>query len=228
MMIRKPALGGILLLALLLAACARTNVISVWKNENFTGPPMQSIIILAQTGDDYNRSVWEDIIAERFRRSGMNALAAASVFSPDSRAGLPEVLGYARDKGIEGVLVIRHVDTRSEERYHPPRTEYYYDPWPYYPLWPYYYPRYPYYRRYYPYFPSYYYYGGGYYVRPGYTTQHQVVLVESYLYHAGSREQIWSMSTKTHDPRSVNHLIADISRSVFRVLRRYGLITLTR
>ncbi len=117
----------IVITILFLEGCGtRTNITSVWKKADFAGPPMQSLMILAQTGEEYNRLVWENIIAERLQQSRMDVVPASSVFSENSKARVDLVVDYAREKGIEGVLVIRHVDTRTVKKYHPPRHEYYY------------------------------------------------------------------------------------------------------
>ncbi len=56
-------------------------------------------------------------------------------------------------------------------------------------------------------------------------TNHSVVFVGSYLYQASSGEQVWNMSTDTNDPRSEKSLVGDISRNIFRILQRDGLIS---
>jgi len=220
-----------ILVLLALAGCARTQVTGVWKRADFTGPPIESLVILAQTGKEYDRSTWENIIAEQYRGSRVNAVPAISAFPGSREGGVDKVIASARQRGIEGVLVVRHVDTRGVEAYHPPVTHYYYGPGYYpYPYWRGYYRGYygPYgYRWYDPFYP-YYYYDYDVVVTPGYTTYHRVVLVGSYLYQSGTGELVWSLSTETVDPMSEIHLVEDISRSTFRSLQRYGLIRLTR
>lgn len=228
----RPALILLISLNLFLVGCARTHVTGVWIKKDFAGPPMQSLMILAQTKDKKGRAYWENIISDRFRQSRMDALPAVNAFSISKPANLVSVLDYAKQKGIEGLLVIRHVETRMVEKYHPPQTRYYYDY--YYPYW--WYPTLHYgpYRPpgYYPWpgpwFLPFFFYEQEVVVSPGYTSYHRVYLVESYLYAVSSSEQVWSMTVETVNPRSENHLIADVSRSVFRGLKRTGLIRLTR
>ena len=226
----------LIIIFLFLAGCARTQVTRVWVNGDYKGQPLESLVILAQVGNAYDRSAWENIISDRYRGSRMDAVAAGRIFPESSGSRLDLVIAHARGQGIQGVLMIRHVDTRSLKTYHPPEIDYYYSPRYYYPYRrgyyrgyrqyhpPYVYKKYP--SHYYP--PPYFYYEEEVVVTPGYTTYHTVVLVESYLYLSSTGEQIWSMSTETLDPRSPNHLAADISRSTFRVLRKYGLIRLSR
>lgn len=226
MHVRSSILIGFVIAAILLSACARTRVTDIWQKKGFTGPPIQSLMILAQTGDEYSRSAWETLIADRYRQSGMNAVPVVSAFPAPGDAPLATVLNYAREKGIEGLLVVRHIDTVTEKVVHPPRVEYFYapfySPW-YYPGYRGYYRWYPYYRYYGPYYPY-----ADAYVSPGYTSYNRIVLVESYLYHTGSREMVWSMTTRTYNPLSSESLAADISRESFRLLRRQNLIRLTR
>jgi len=222
----RPALFCMIGLFLLLAGCARTSITDVWLNREYGGPPFASMMILAQTGEGYSRASWETIIAERYRDEGLNAVAAVRDFPEGSGAPIHLVIAHARENDMDGVLVVRHEATRTAQSYHPPRTEYYYSPfYPHYPgryfrgyYGPYRYHRY--HDRYDPFWPPYY----GMVVTPGYTTVHQVVQVASYLYSASTGEQVWSMSTQTVDPRSADHLAAEISRTTLRSLRKYCLL----
>jgi len=224
----------IVIMILFFAGCGtRTNVTSVWTKGDFAGPPMQSLMILAQTGDEYNRLAWENIITERFRRSRMNAVPASGVFPENSKARVDLAIDYAREQGIDGVLVISYVDTRIVKTHHPPEYAYYFPRRGYYPIHRDYYPgyrgrylRYPFYQEHYFSYPPHFFYGQDVVITPGYMVDHRVVLVGSYLYQTSSGEQVWNMSTDTYDPRSENDLVGDISRSIFRVLQRYGLISL--
>lgn len=208
-----------LLVSLMLSACARTQVTGVWQKEGFAGPPMRSLIIFGQPTQRQERSLWESIISDRFRRSGMNAVAALNSFPPNTPGSLLEVLDHAKAKGVEGVLVIRDRGSRGVATRHAPEVDVYVTPYwyPYGHRYPYFYPWYP------PFFPyTYYEYS------PGYTTYHNVVTVESFLYLAQTGEQVWNMTTRTVDPLSTNALIGDVSRNVFRGLRRANLIQLNK
>ncbi|GAB4333877.1 MAG: hypothetical protein Kow0089_02790 [Desulfobulbaceae bacterium] len=195
-------------------------------------------MILAWTGGEYSRSAWEYMVAERYRRSGVRAVTALETLSPESPADMGTALDRARALDIDGVLLVRHLDTETIERYHPPQTDYYY--YRYYPPYPSYryrpghrpYPRYyrhpgryP-YRRYPP--SPFFFYEREVVVTPGYTSYHQRVRVESGFYLARSGEQVWSMTTETIDPVSENGLVGDISRATFRSLVGLGLLRRSR
>jgi len=215
----RPGILAVLLMSLLLSSCARTQVTGVWQKESFGGPPLRTLLILAQPSYKQERGYWESIISDRFRRSGMDALAAADTFPLNKPAPLLEVLDHAKATGIDGVLVVRDRGSRGITSYHPPEEEIYVAPYwyPYGRRYPYFYPWYP---ALIPYF--------SYDYSPGYTSQHTVVTVESFLYFAPTGEQVWNMTTRTVDPLSATALINDISRNVFRGLRRANLIRLTR
>lgn len=227
-------LSVIITASLALSACTRTDVISVWKKQDFIGPPLQSVVILAETGKSYNRLAWENTIAEHFRRKGMYALPAVSIYQDTKHVTPDEVLAYTQKNQIDGVLVVRHVDTRTEERYHPPETRYYYTRH-YYPHLRYYhykgpvpYRDYPYYLRHYPRYRPYFFYEEDVFVIPAYTSFHKIISVESYLYNSYSREQVWWMMTETTDSRSTSQLLAEISGNILRSLQNLGLIRQTR
>lgn len=225
---------GIVLMFLSLTGCStRTHITSVWMQDDYTGPPMRSLMILAETGDEYNRVAWENIISQRFRRSRMNAVPASSAFPEDKSPAINQVIDHARAKGIDGVLVIRHVDTETEETHYPETRTYYYPrPSYYYDYWPdrrHYYPHRhgydPYYHEHF--YRPYYYAPPEVVVTPGYTVEDKVVVIGTYLYRASTGDLAWNMSSDTYNPGTESYLVADICRRIFYTLREYRLIALT-
>jgi len=118
-----------------------------------------------------------------------------------------EIINQVIAHGIDGVLVTRLVDTRTEEVYYPPMGGYYDGPFGYYSRFSRYYP-YAYHRVY----------------SPGYNTTLTTVLLETNLYDGGTQQLIWSMSTDTADFASTEHLVDSVSSKVIELLRKDGLI----
>lgn len=183
--------------------CSRTSVTGVWKKSDFAGKPFRSFLVVALTGDAINKALWENIMADRLRGSGLTAVACAEVFQENNNVTREEITAYVRQHAIDGMLVTRLVDTKQEQVYHPPRGVYYGGP-----FW--------YYNHFYNYYP----YAYDRVYSPGYTTTRTIVLLETNLYQAATQELIWSMSSDTFDPRSINQLVESVSKKVIEGLRR--------
>jgi len=191
-----------------LAACSKTSVTGVWKKSDYTGQPFRSIMVVGLTGEPNNKLLWENIMADRLRQHGLSAVPTTiSAFPDDRQVDEKEIIEYVKGKGIEAVLVTRLVDTKKEEVYHPPQGAYYGGAYGYYSHFNNYYPRA--YRTVY---------------TPGYTATYTTVLLETNLYRADTQELIWSMSSDTFEPRSINQLVDSVSKKVLAMLAKDKLI----
>ncbi len=192
---------------LLSAGCSQTSVTGVWKKSDFAGPPFRSMLVVALTGEDINKALWENIMADQLNRSNISAVPCTQAFPGENNVTREKIEAYVRQHAIDGMLVTRLVDTRTEQVYHPPRGVYYGGP-----FW--------YYNHFYNYYP--YVYDRVY--SPGYTSTHTIVLLETNLYQAATQELVWSMSSDTFDPRSINQLVESVSKKVIQGLRKDRLI----
>ncbi|MDD3619088.1 MAG: hypothetical protein RBR09_03810 [Desulfobulbaceae bacterium] len=197
----------VVLFFLLSAGCSQTSVTGVWKKSDFAGPPFRSVLVVALTGEDINKALWENIMADQLNRSNISAVPCTQAFPRENNVTREKIEAYVRQHAIEGMLVTRLVDTRTEQVYHPPRGVYYGGP-----FW--------YYNHFYNYYP--YVYDRVY--SPGYTSTHTIVLLETNLYQAATQELVWSMSSDTFDPRSINQLVESVSKKVIQGLRKDRLI----
>jgi hypothetical protein len=118
-----------------------------------------------------------------------------------------EIMDYVNENSVEGVLVTRLVDTRKDEVYYPPTGGYHGGPYGYYNR-----------------FNHYYSHAYDTIFSPGYTDTLTTVLLETNLYKSDTRELIWSMSSDTFEPRSINQLVDSASKKVLETLKKDQLI----
>lgn len=204
---RALSLSSTIALLVLLTACGSTRVTGLWKKSDYAGAPFASLMVVGLTGELINKALWENILAERLRQHGVNTILSVDSFPPDQVVGEREIINQVIARGIDGVLVTRLVDTRTEQVYHPPLGAYYEGPYGYYSHFYRYYPH-AYHRVY----------------SPGYTATYTTVLLETNLYDGATQQLIWSMSTDSVDHGSGNELAQSVSSTVVEVLRKDGLI----
>ncbi len=165
-------------------------------------------MVVGLTADSNHRLLWEDLMADGLRQHGIKTVATSlSAFPRDSKIDEKEIIDHVKSKGIEGVLVTRLVDTKTEEVYVPTGREFYGGPYGFYN-----------------HFGSYYTYSYNRTYSSGYTTTQEVVLLETNLYESKNQELIWTMSSDTTDARSVIQLIESVSKKVLATLKKDQLI----
>ncbi len=206
----KMSFVVIIFFGFLINGCTSTSVTGVWKKSDYSGRPLQSLLVVALTGDDSKKILWENIMADRLNQNGLSANPSIRSFPDDPEVTKDEIINYVKNEGIEGVLVTRLVDTKKEEVYYPPSGGYY-D----------YGGRYGFYNR----FGSYYPHAYDRVSTPGYTATYTTVLLETNLYLTENMELIWSMSSDTFDPNSMNQLVDSVSKKIISTLQKSNLIT---
>ena len=193
-------------------SCSTTTVTGVWKKSDFAGEPFTSVLVIALTENKTNRDIWEDKMTAQLSQKGVRAITSNKAFAGDDKITKEEVLAYVKKNGTEAVLVTRLVDVTQEKAYYPPTTNYvgsYYGGTSY---------------GYYNSFGSYYPHAYNTVTTPGYTTTLTTVLLESNLYQSSTQDLVWSLSSETFDPKSVNELVESVGRKLAKSLQENGLI----
>lgn len=188
--------------------CSQTTVSGLWKKSDYTGKSFASILVVGLTGDMHNRILWENVMADKLRRSGIKTvITTIGVFPGSKMATEKDIMDYVSANGVEGVLVTRLVDTKEEEVYYPPTGGYYGGPYGYYNR-----------------FNHYYSHAYDRISLPGYTATMTTFMLETNLYKSDTNELIWSMSSDTFEPKSFNQLVDSVSKKVLETLQTDQLI----
>ena len=201
-----------MLLLISISACSSTIITGVWKKSDYSGEPFASVLVIALTENKTNRNIWEDKLVTQLSQKGVKAIPSNAVFHNGGGLTKEEVLAYVRENGTESVLVTRLVDVTQEKAYYPPTTNYvgsYYGG-----------PSYGYYNRFDSYYPRAY----NTVTSPGYTTTLTNVFLETNLYQSSTQDLIWSLSSETFDPRSVNELVESVGKKLATSLQENNLI----
>ena len=200
-----------LILAVLLlftSACGRTSATSSWKKSDYNGQPFKSIMVVALIEDPNKKMFWENTVADQLRESGIKTVATSiSAFPKDRGLEAKDIIQYVQEQKIDGVLVTRLLDIQKEQAPAPPKVSAYAGNYAYYNTFNSYYPQA---------------YNSVYGGRP--TTTMTTVLLETNLYHSETLELVWSMSSDTLEPRSINKLAGSVSKTLIAALKKDGLL----
>lgn len=192
-------------LLLSLASCTSTKLTSTWKDNTYEGY-IDTLIIVAVTENTRNRLIFEREFAEEFSNAGIEAIASIDVIPPEEASNEAAILDEAQKRGISMILVTHLIGVDEKSVYHPPKTRTV--------------SRGGYYGRFHSYYPRVY----EYVHEPGYYTKHKSVNLETNLYETRTQKLIWSVTSETLDPESVNTIIEALSKVVIKDLLRNNLL----
>ena len=181
---------------LLITACATTEVLDTWKDDSQT-EKFTTVFVLGVIKEPAYRNLLENKLVNVLKDAGVNAYPTHMFFPQADLIDKAAAADAIKDKGVDGVMVVRLVDTKNETVYTPGTTYIesgyggrYNRGW-------------------------YGYYGGGYRVvsTPGYTTQYNISTVESTIFNTNTEKRVWSTITQTSEttvPDAINSYIKAI------------------
>jgi hypothetical protein len=181
--------------ALILASCASTTMQSVWRDPAYTGGPFKRVFVVALSAKDGTaRRVLEDVMVAKLRAGGVDAIPGWQYLSD---APMDEgAFGAAVAKsGADAMLMVRLLSVETQTTVWPPMG-----------------PRIGWYGMY-----------SGWYAYPD-VTQSQTAIVETTLFDAKSRRVIWSGTSETLNPTSVQKDAPAFADVILGALRKDGLL----
>ena len=190
-------------IALLLSACASTQLTSVWKDPSYQTRPAR-ILVIGVAKSPLNRRLFEDEFVRQLKSRGTDAIASYTVL-PDAQQGdQADVAKKVAELGADTVLITRLVSKKVVQVY-VPGTPYY--PPPFYDTWP-----------------NYYGYGYRYMYTPGYIAKDEYAVIETNLYDAKTNKLIWAASSETGINDSDKNLIESYIKVMVNNMIGLGLL----
>lgn len=210
----KLSLSGTLILFLLISACGTaTRITGSWKDPdvNTATTANKSVLITALTRNMEVRTKVEDALAAKAAEMNIEAVKSSDVFSPDFFQEIPSrdnLLSQIRKTGVDAILTVSLIDTKSETRYVPGSS------------------------RYAP-FPAYNWYGGFYsylnywhpiMYEPGYYVTDKTYFLETNLYSTETDRLIWSAQSETVNPSSLDAFVDEYPNVLLERMIHDGLL----
>ena len=172
---RNP-FGLLILIAMLLTACATTQLNAVWKDPGYQTRPAK-IMVIGVARNPINRRLFEDEFVQQLKARGTEAIASYTVLPDRQQDDHEAIAAKVKELGADAILITRLVSKKIVQTY-VPATPYF--PPPYYGSWP-----------------DYYGYGYHYMYTPGYIAEDEYAVIETNLYEAKSDKLVWAASSET-------------------------------
>ncbi len=170
------SIGLLMLIAMLITACATTTLTSAWKDPSYQGQP-RKIMVIGIAKKPVNKRIFEDEFVRQLKARGTNAVASYTVMPDEKQGDHAVIAAKMKEQGADAVLISRLASKKTVQTYVPGSV--YYPPSNY-RDWR-----------------DYYGYGSQAVYTPGYTAEDEYALMETNLYNAGNNKLIWSASSET-------------------------------
>jgi hypothetical protein len=167
-------IGFAMLTAMLVTACATTELTSVWKDRSYQGQP-RKILVIGIARKALNKRLVEDEFVRQLKVRGTDAVASYTVMPDDEQGDREVIAAKMKEQGADAVLISRLASRKTVYTYVPiTGPSFHYDNWR-----------------------DYYAYGFQSVSTPGYMDEDEYALMETNLYDAGSDKLIWGAASET-------------------------------
>ncbi len=173
--------------AILVTACATTELTSVWKDPAYQARPAK-VMVIGVAKSPQIRRLFEDEFVNQLKAHGTDAIASYTVLPDLQPNDQGAIAAKVKEMGADSVLITRLVSKKTVQVYVPGTT---YAPPPYYGTWS-----------------GYYGYGYSNMYSPGYVAEDEYAVIETNLYETGNDKLVWTALSETVMGDSDQNLIA--------------------
>ncbi len=202
----SPLIFIISLISLLLAGCSSTKLVTSWSDPNFTGQPIQKVLIVGVNKDEVNRRSYETHFAERLEKEGITGVPAHQVISDSNKYTEEKIRLAVKEVGADAAIISQLVSVEEKERYVPPTYEYE--------------PAFGYGHGFYGYYGM----SHRYVSTPGYYTTDTIVKLEAIVFSTQTEDMIWAGATRSFNPGSAAKVIKENTDLIIQDMKESGLL----
>ena len=185
-------------------SCGSTKMVGVWGDPDFQGTPGPKILVIGLGENEPRVKLFEAAMAGEINKKKATAIPGSSIFAVGAPIDTTGGRRYVTENKIDLISVTRVVGISKELEFTPPTT--YYTPVAaYHGFYPYYYTAY------------------AAVSTPGYLREYKVFTVETNVYSTKTEQLVWSGSSQTVDPASLNQAMGDVAFTLVNAMSRSGL-----
>lgn len=189
--------------AILVTACASTQLNSVWKDPSYQARPAR-IMVIGMAKKPLNRRLFEDEFVLQLKARGTEAISSYTVLPDKQRDDQVAIADKVKELGTDTILITRLVSKKTVQTY-VPGTAYY--PPTNYGTWP-----------------DYYGYGYRYMYSPGYIAEDEYAVIETNLYETRHDKLVWAASSETVMGNSYQSMIKSYIGIMVNAMAGNGLL----
>jgi hypothetical protein len=89
---------------ILMAGCASSELVDIWRNSSFQSPSLNKILIISVSKNPVQRRTWEDAFRVELAKHEVAATPSYRLF-PDAAPDTNQVIQIVQSNGFDGILV---------------------------------------------------------------------------------------------------------------------------
>ena len=189
------------MITLFLTSCASIKKLDSWKNPNYHGGPVYSLVVIGISDNDMKRYLYEDSLASAMDEAGVQTIKSYTLIDNPKKLNKDTLADVLKGKKIDAYIITKLVKKEDATRYNPGSVTVGHAR-----VW-------------------------GHYGRsihtvhsPGYYSKHTVYFLDTSLFDAKNGKIIWAMSSKTSDLTSILKESKKLNSIIVKELRKEGLI----
>jgi len=190
----------------LAVACAATTLSSAWKDPAYSGAGFRKLLVVGVSDSPTNRRLFEDEFSRALRAAGVEAVASYAVIPQDGKIDQAVLKAAVHENGLDGVVMTRLLRIDTQTVYTPgfawsvPALGYRNSLYGYYnTAW-------------------------SPYALPAEGREYRSAVLETTLWNAADDKLVWTATTSTFAPESVQSVTADYAKVVIEELRARKLL----
>jgi len=114
---RTLVIAGILCGALgFMDGCTSSELVDVWSDSSFQSPPMNKILVISVGKSSVKRRIWEDAFSVELAKHAVEATPSYRLF-PDAVPDTAQVIQIMKSDGFDGILVNRWLPSETKTQY---------------------------------------------------------------------------------------------------------------
>jgi len=181
---------------LVMVSCEKTRVSGTQVSNTYTGQPVSNILVIAVTGNEHNRRLFENTFVRKLQSVGVDAVASEKTLPmpPDLKIQKEAILAAVQQHDNDAVIITQLISgetTEVETRDGRSFREFFYYP-----------------RR-----------------AAVYSDTTTTLRLETNLYDVNTQDRIWSYISDTWSQEPTKQLISEVIKSVINNMQRNKLIT---
>ncbi len=114
---RTLAIAGAICFAfILLAGCASSELVDMWRDSSFQSPSLNKMLVIAVSNNSVYRRIWEDAFSVELAKHYVAATPSYRLF-PDAVPDTDQIMHVMRSNGFDGVLLTRRLPSEIKTQY---------------------------------------------------------------------------------------------------------------
>ena len=115
-LLKRVTIAALGCLIVQFSSCTSSRLVDIWRDASVQTPVLNKMLVIAVRKSPTKRRLWEDAFVLELTKSGVSATSSYTLF-PDAPPDTDQVIAASQEGGFDGVLVILRLPTQTSREY---------------------------------------------------------------------------------------------------------------